>query len=61
MSAFDAVDGSHHRHLGAKVQCRMTGRECLLLAKKRHPDARKWGPLYPQLRTFSWPSLTSGF
>ncbi len=33
MSATDAVDGSHHRHLGAKVQCRMTGRECLLLAK----------------------------
>ncbi len=32
MSAIDAVDGSHHRHLGGKVQCRMTGRECLLLA-----------------------------
>ncbi len=35
MSPTDAVDGSHHRHLGAKVQCRMTGRECLLLAKRR--------------------------
>jgi hypothetical protein len=35
-TVFDPVDGSHHRHLGAKVRCRMTGRECPLLAKSRH-------------------------
>ena len=32
-----------------------------LLARNRHPAARNRSLLFPQLRTFSWPSLTSGF
>ena len=35
-------------------------RQSPLVAMNRHPAARNRSPLFPQLRTFSWPSLTSG-
>ncbi len=35
MTACDAVDGSHRRHLGAKLRCRLMDRLCPVLATTR--------------------------
>ncbi len=40
--------------------CRLRQRQSPLVAKSRHPAARNRLLLYPQKRTFLWPSLTSG-
>lgn len=41
MSPFGAVDGSHRRHLGAKVRCCLVDHECLNLANNGPVAARK--------------------
>ncbi len=55
MSASDAVDGSHHRHLGAKVQCRMMGRECLLLVNNGLCGHVAGTSAYPPTADIRWP------
>ncbi len=61
MSTIDAVDGSHHQHLGAEMRCQSTICQCRLLAKSRPPAARNRLPLLPQHQTFRSPHWTSGF
>ncbi len=43
------------RRLGAKVQCRMTGRECLLLATNGSQDHAAATSAYPPTADIRWP------
>jgi hypothetical protein len=48
-SASDVVDGSHRRHLGAKVWCRLMDRECPLLAiSGRFEGSARESALHPK-------------
>ncbi len=54
-------DSKLHRPGGGRNLWRgLRGAPCPFLARLGSPAARNRGPLFPQLRTFLWSSLTSG-